>query len=139
MKMKRCFVRMLVLVSLLVTLSLGEVLCYGYGSMNKENNESDDDGSITNCGHYIEGMVYDADGEALGGVKVTLKGKKGYSESCKSEEDGYFGFFDGCEDWEDMAGIYKLSFKKAGYKSYKTKVSFDGKSFLEFFPELEEK
>ena len=92
MRMKSCFVGMLVLVSLLVTLSIKGVLCYG--SINKENNDSrDDDGSVSSCGHYIAGFVYDAESKKdLKGVKVTIKGKKGYSERYKSEENGYFGF-----------------------------------------------
>ena len=137
MRMKSCFVGALVLVSLLVTLSIKGVLCYG--SMNKENNDSrDDDGSVSSCGHYIAGFVYDAESKKdLKGVKVTIKGKKGYSERYKSEENGYFGFFDGCEDWKDMAGIYNLSFKKAGYKTYKKKIKWDGETYSDSQADIE--
>ena len=90
MRMKNCFVGCLAL--LLVALSMGKAVCYGKDDCTKRGD----------CGHYIEGIVYDADGETFDGVKVTLKGKNGYKASCKttldSDIEGYFGFFDGCGD-----------------------------------------
>ncbi|MBM4066526.1 MAG: hypothetical protein FJ266_12955 [Planctomycetes bacterium] len=124
MRIKSCFVGCLAL--LLITLSIGKVLCYG---------------QTQGCGHFIEGLVTDTAGEALLGVKATLTGKNGYKASYKTRKknDGPFGFFDMCEEWKDMAGRYKLTFKKAGYKTYRTYVDFDGESYLEIFPELEKK
>ena len=134
MRMKNCFVGMLVLVSLLATLSIRGVLCYG--SMNDEDSDSRDI-VVDECGHYIAGLVADAESkEELIGVTITIKGRSGYSESYETSEDsGYFGFFDGCEDWEDMAGSYKLSFKKAGYKTFTKKLKWNGKAYkyLEIF------
>ncbi len=127
MRMKNCFVGMLVLVSLLVTLSIKGVLCYG--SMNKEKNDSRDI-VVDECGHYIAGFVADAESkEELIGVTITIKGRSGYSESYETSDSGYFGFFDGCEDWKNMAGSYKLSFKKAGYKTFMKKVKWNGKAY----------